>query len=87
MLPYLWESGKSTETGDESRKLDCATWLHKARQLPKEQFKHEVNKHLTGKESEPWEMLYFKVYKSQLAMIEQARLRSCSAATSREGTV
>ena len=29
-------------------------------------------RHLTGKETEPWEMLYFKVYKSQLAVIEQA---------------
>jgi hypothetical protein len=31
-----------------------------------------VERHLTGKESEPWEMLYFKMYKSQLAVIEQA---------------
>jgi hypothetical protein len=31
-----------------------------------------VEKHLTGKESEPWEILYFKVYKSQLAVVEQA---------------
>jgi hypothetical protein len=56
----------------DRQQFDCATWLHKARELPKEQFKHEVNKHLTGKESEPWEMLYFKVYKSQLPVIEQA---------------
>ena len=40
--------------------------------MPKEQFKREVEKHLTGKESEPWELIYFKVYKSQLAVIEQA---------------
>ena len=31
-----------------------------------------MERHLTGKETEPWEMLYFKVYKSQLAVIEQA---------------
>ena len=49
-----------------------ATWLHKARELPKEEFKREVEKHLTGKETEPWEILYFKVYKSQLPVIEQA---------------
>ena len=48
--------------------FDCATWLHRAQQLPKEEFKHEVEKHLTGKETEPWEILYFKVYKSQLAV-------------------
>jgi len=52
--------------------FDCATWLHKADELPKEQFKREVEKHLTGKESEPWELIYFKVYKSQLVVIEQA---------------
>ena len=56
----------------DGQKFDCATWLHKAQELPKEEFKREVERHLTGKESEPWEMLYFKVYKSQLAVIEQA---------------
>jgi hypothetical protein len=56
----------------DGAEFDCATWLHKAQQLPKEEFKREVEKHLTGKETEPWEILYFKVYKSQLAVIEQA---------------
>jgi hypothetical protein len=46
--------------------------LHKAQSLPKEEFKREVERHLTGKETESWVMLYFKVYKSQLAVIEQA---------------
>ena len=31
-----------------------------------------MERHLTGKETEPWELIYFKVYKSQLAVIEQA---------------
>src|ERR1700733_4131710 len=52
--------------------FDCATWLHKAEELPKEEFKREVERHLTGKETEPWELIYFKVYKSQLGVIEQA---------------
>jgi hypothetical protein len=56
----------------EGEDFDCATWLHKADEMPKEQFKREVEKHLTGKESEPWELIYFKVYKSQLVVIEQA---------------
>jgi hypothetical protein len=56
----------------EGQRFDCATWLHKARQMPKAEFKREVERHLNGKETEPWEMLYFKVYKSQLAVIEQA---------------
>jgi hypothetical protein len=37
-----------------------------------EVFKREVEKHLTGRDTEPWELLYFKVYKSQLQVIEQA---------------
>ncbi len=56
----------------EGKTFDCATWLHKANELPKEQFKREVERHLTGKETEPWELIYFKLYKSQLAVIEQA---------------
>src|SRR6202790_3880923 len=31
----------------------CETWLHKARKLPKEDFRREVEKELTGKETEP----------------------------------
>jgi len=56
----------------EGEDFDCATWLHKADQMSKEQFKREVEKHLTGQESEPWELIYFKIYKSQLVVIEQA---------------
>ncbi len=56
----------------ESKDFDCAPWVHKAKQMPREAFKREVEKHLTGKETEPWEMLYFKVYKSQLAVLERA---------------
>ena len=52
--------------------FDCATWLHKAREMPKEQFKREVEKELTGRETEPWEIIYFKVYKSQIPVVEQA---------------
>ena len=52
--------------------FDCATWLHKAKNLPKEGFKSEVERHITGKETESWEILYFKVYKSQLPIVEKA---------------
>ena len=51
----------------EGQNFDCATWLHKADELPKERFKREVERHLTGKEAEPSEMIYFHIYKSQLA--------------------
>ncbi len=56
----------------DGREFDCATWLHKASALPKEEFKHEVEKHLTGKDTEPYEIIYFKLYKSQLPVVEQA---------------
>src|SRR5665811_376343 len=51
--------------------FESATWLHKARGMPKQQFKEEVEKYLTGA-SEASELIYFKVYKSQLPVIEQA---------------
>jgi hypothetical protein len=56
----------------DREQFDCATWLHKATELPKEEFKREVEKHLTGQNSEPSEIIYFKVYKSKLPVIEQA---------------
>jgi hypothetical protein len=46
--------------------------LHKAQELPKDTFKREVERHLTGQETEPWEIIYFKLYKSQLPVVEQA---------------
>jgi len=56
----------------DGQHFDCATWLHKAREMPKEDFKREVEKELTGKETESWEIVYFKIYKSQIPVIEQA---------------
>src|SRR6202142_3847830 len=67
---------KATELAKVARRdgqqFDCATWLHRAEQMPKEKFKRDVEKHLTGKETEPWEILSFTVYKIQLAVVEQA---------------
>ena len=56
----------------DGQRFESATWLHKAQSLPKEQFKAEVERELTGRESEPSELIYFKVYKSQAPVIEQA---------------
>ena len=50
----------------------CAIRLHRARQMLKEQFKQEVEKELTGRETEPWEIIYFKLYQSQIPVIERA---------------
>ena len=55
----------------DRERFDCATWVHKAEAMPKQEFKDEVEKYLTG-ESEASDLIYFKVYKSQLPVIEQA---------------
>ncbi len=56
----------------DGQHFDCATWLHKARHMPKEDFKKEVERELTGRETEPWEIIYFKLYQSQMPVIERA---------------
>jgi hypothetical protein len=40
--------------------------------MRREDFRREVEKELTGKETEPSELIYFKVYKSQIPVVEQA---------------
>jgi len=40
--------------------------------MPTEEFKQEVEKELTGKETEPWEIIYFKLYQSQPPVIVRA---------------
>src|SRR6266849_1280696 len=40
--------------------------------MTREQFRREVEKELTGRESEPHEIIYFKLYKSQIPVVEQA---------------
>ncbi|MGA8153361.1 MAG: hypothetical protein WB952_20590 [Terriglobales bacterium] len=57
----------------DGQHFDCATWLHKAREMPKEQFRQEVERELTALETEPWEIIYFKLYKSQIPVIERKR--------------
>jgi hypothetical protein len=56
----------------DGQEFDSATWLHKARSLPKDQFKREVEKELTGRETEAWEIIYFKLYRTQIPVVEQA---------------
>jgi len=41
--------------------------------MPREQFRGEVEKELTGRETEPHEIIYFKIYKSHVPVIEQVR--------------
>ncbi len=56
----------------EGQHFDCAPWVHKARSMPREVFRRAVEKELTGREEEPSELIYFKVYRSQIPVIEQA---------------
>ena len=55
----------------DGEQFKSATWMHKARQLPKQQFKDEVDMYLAGA-SEPSELIYFKVFRSQMPIIEGA---------------
>ncbi len=55
----------------DREQFKSADWLHKARSMPHQQFKEEVEKYLTGA-SEPSELIYFKIYRSQVPVIEQA---------------
>jgi hypothetical protein len=56
----------------QGQRFESATWLHKARQMSKAEFQREVERELTGKDSEPSELIYFKIYKSQMPVIERA---------------
>jgi hypothetical protein len=40
--------------------------------LSKEDFQQAVERELTGKITEPWEIVYFKLYESQIPVIDRA---------------
>jgi hypothetical protein len=69
-----WTKGKELAklARAQGQNFDCAPWVHKAQTMPREEFKREVEKKLTGLETEPHEIIYFKVCKSQMPIIEQA---------------
>jgi hypothetical protein len=46
--------------------------LHKAQKSTKEKLKDEVHRYFTGEDLEPYEMVYFKLFGSQLPTIERA---------------
>ena len=72
----------------EGQQFECAPWVHKARSMPREEFAREVEKELTGRDSEPHEIIYFKIYKSQIPSLNKhLRLRSsCWVRTSPAGS-
>ena len=56
----------------EGRRFDSATWLHRAKECTKQELKEEVYKYFTGEDYEPYEMVYFKLFESQLPVVERA---------------
>jgi hypothetical protein len=56
----------------EGRRFASATWLHKAKESTKQELKEEVYKYFTGQDYEPYEMVYFKLYETQLPVVERA---------------
>ena len=54
------------------RRFDSATWLHRAKGSTKQELKEEVYKYFSGQDYEPYEMVYFKLYESQLPIVERA---------------
>jgi len=69
-----WTKGRELAmlARNQGQHFESAPWVHKARTMPREEFKREIEKALNGAESEPSELIYFKVYKSQVPVIEQA---------------
>ena len=67
------QSGGTSQGSEEGwRKLRLCNLVAQGQGMPKEGFKGEVERHLTGKDSEPWEIVHFKLYKSQLPIVEKA---------------
>jgi hypothetical protein len=52
--------------------FDCATWLHIARSLPKDQCRREAKKEVSGGNRNRGRLMYFTRYKTQIPVIEQA---------------
>ena len=58
------EWNRQTNARIGQQEFDHATCCTKLR-LFRGDFRREVEKELTGKDSEPWELIYFKLYKAK----------------------
>ena len=56
----------------QGRHFDSETWFHKAKESTKRELQEEVHKYFTGEDYEPYEMVYFKLFESQLPVVERA---------------
>jgi hypothetical protein len=80
MRGYLWSRSihrSLSQKSSTSKRPDDHKWGPGAQSLHPDKgavpkFQREVEKDLTGRETEPWEIVYFKLYKSQIPVIEQA---------------
>src|SRR3954462_7444491 len=54
----------------DRERFDSERRIQNAQTMPKEQFKHEVEKPLTGQDAEPSDVIYFKLYKTQIPIVE-----------------
>jgi hypothetical protein len=52
--------------------LDAEEWIEKAQRLSKQQFREEVDRHISGGNPQPTEIFCFKVFRSQTPVLEQA---------------
>jgi hypothetical protein len=57
---------------DSATRLHSATWLHKAKESTKRELQEAVHKYFTREDYEPYEMVYFKLFESQLPVVERA---------------
>ena len=48
----------------QGQRFESATWLHEGRRMPKQEFQRAVEKELSGKDSEPCDLIYFKIYQN-----------------------
>ena len=50
-----WTKGRelAKPARKQGQRFESATWVHKACHMPREEFRREVEKELTGKDSEP----------------------------------
>jgi hypothetical protein len=66
---------KGTGVGDngrrDSQKFDCATWAQSAL-TAKGSVQTEESEGINRAGKGPWEIIYFKLYKTQIAVVEQA---------------
>src|SRR5438477_9652233 len=46
----------------DGQSFDCAPWVHKAREMPREDFRREVERELTGRQEEASELNYVRVW-------------------------